>query len=820
MVATQLIGKISRLSLRAWVLIAGLVLALFPAQFSHWFGALNQGLFTISSYLVEAPKGGSNIGLILVPDAELRQWQQDINSSGKLGALLSNILHSSESTVGVILPAPLDLGNGLADRLLQRIASSDVRAELVGEAADLVGRKQLLLDTFQNRRVVVGIRNAINAGQKPLEVQPGVVDRLPVFVQHWLWPMPPHSGTALTTLATSGIEHYPLHLLPSQSEFVLARPLDTQTAGGDFLSYFLFGAARAAGEASDNNPWSFFWQRDRGLTLGDTAFATSPDGTFLAFNTATERLKPLLNEMSLDEGLARGAFPDYVLITSDAFPRSEALAAATYSLLNGKTAHRPWWFVLAASGTCVVFTLLALLLLPRLSLGTSTLLVALVILVLLLTQIVLTAVRGWWLPLAGYGLWLMLALVLMRVWSRQRSTWLQMQGRVDEAGVLTARIHYDRGAYREASQALEDCSSSQEVLQTLYDIGSAYAARRQYRPAIETLQLLSSRRGNFRDTEQKIKALEAMVTVPDPMAAAGSDVDATVVIDKVEIDRPVLGRYELRRELGRGAMGIVYLGFDPRIARQVAIKTLTYNQFDPEQLDDIKSRFFREAEAAGRLNHPNIVSVFDVGEESDLAFIAMDFVDGKPLSAFVNEQRLLPVFEVYRIMAEVSAALEYAHGSQIVHRDIKPGNIMYNPSPYQVKVTDFGIARLVDDSRTSTGEILGSPLYMSPEQLKGKRVDFAADVFSLGVTFYQLLTGRLPFAGDNLASLTYEIIHGKHKGVRTVRKDLPSSASRIINQCLQKEAGDRYDSAGELSMVLKKALRRDFPSEARKAGYL
>ena len=143
---------------------------------------------------------------------------------------------------------------------------------------------------------------------------------------------------------------------------------------------------------------------------------------------------------------------------------------------------------------------------------------------------------------------------------------------------------------------------------------------------------------------------------------------------------------------------------------------------------------------------------------------------------------------------------------------------MYNPSPFQVKVTDFGIARLIDNSRTSTGEILGSPLYMAPEQLKGKKVNNSADIFSLGVTFYQLLTGFLPFTGDNLAALTYEIIHGRHKPVRRVRKELPTSASRIINQCLQKNCEDRYETAGELATVLKKAIRRDFPQAAKAAG--
>src|SRR5690606_30180981 len=166
------------------------------------------------------------------------------------------------------------------------------------------------------------------------------------------------------------------------------------------------------------------------------------------------------------------------------------------------------------------------------------------------------------------------------------------------------------------------------------------------------------------------------------------------IISESSINKPVLGRYEIERELGRGAMGVVYLGRDPKIARQVAIKTLSYAQVEPSELDEFKQRFFREAEAAGRLNHPNIVTIYDVGEEHDLAFIAMDYVRGQPLSAFANEANLLPPVTVVKAIIEVADALEYAHNKQIIHRDIKPANIMYEPNTQHVKVTDFGVARI------------------------------------------------------------------------------------------------------------------------------
>ena len=257
-------------------------------------------------------------------------------------------------------------------------------------------------------------------------------------------------------------------------------------------------------------------------------------------------------------------------------------------------------------------------------------------------------------------------------------------------------------------------------------------------------------------------------------------------------------------------MGIVYLGRDPKISRQVAIKTLSYNNIANSELDEFKERFFREAEAAGRLNHPNIVTIYDVGEEHDLAFIAMDYVEGESLSAHSDADHLLPVEKVYQIIIDVAEALHYAHGKNVVHRDIKPSNIMYEPVSGKVKVTDFGVARIIDNTKTQTGDILGSPMYMSPEQLKAARVTEHTDIYSLGVTYYQLLTGKLPHGGDNLANLTYAIIHEKPMGVRELRPDLPRNITRIINKAMNKDPNKRYQNAGDFANAVRKALEEDF----------
>jgi serine/threonine-protein kinase len=215
--------------------------------------------------------------------------------------------------------------------------------------------------------------------------------------------------------------------------------------------------------------------------------------------------------------------------------------------------------------------------------------------------------------------------------------------------------------------------------------------------------------------------------------------------------------------------------------------------------DEVKTRFFREAEAAGRLDHPNIVTVYDVGDEQDLAYIAMDYLKGKDLTAYCTAKSLLPVSEVFELITNVALALDYAHQQHVVHRDIKPANIIYDKDKRIAKITDFGVACLTDASKTKTGTVLGSPYYMSPEQLAGKKVTGRADLFSLGVTLYQLLSGELPFKGDSIANLMYNIANEKHPDIRRYRSDLPNCANTIIDKALEKESENRFTSGQQMA---------------------
>ncbi len=263
-----------------------------------------------------------------------------------------------------------------------------------------------------------------------------------------------------------------------------------------------------------------------------------------------------------------------------------------------------------------------------------------------------------------------------------------------------------------------------------------------------------------------------------------------------------LGRYEVIGELGQGAMGIVYKAKDPLIDRVVAIKTINL-RLALEEKEEYEARFYQEAKAAGRLSHHNIVTIYDVGKSGDVAYIAMEFLQGRELRDVLNEEPLLPVDQVLDIVVQVAQGLAYAHEHGIVHRDVKPSNIMVVRDGH-VKVTDFGIARMASSAvRTQTGMVLGSPKYMSPEQVMGKPIDQRSDIFSLGVMLYEMLTGQVPFNGENVNAIMYQILNAVPTPPSTLNPAVPDMLNFIVAKALAKTPDDRYRDAGELAEDLR-----------------
>lgn len=469
----------------------------------------------------------------------------------------------------------------------------------------------------------------------------------------------------------------------------------------------------------------------------------------------------------------------------------------------------PFWSDAVVHVGLVVSALYLVIAVPRLGAAVALPVTLLIGCLLLVTQAALMFYHDSWLPLGEVVSFLVGGYLLMLFWLQPRRENLALAESNGVARLQLGRLLLQQGRADEAGAALAACSPSDTVLGLLYDIAIVQERKRQYDKAAASYRDILKRDKGFRDVAKRLAALEALAGQSGYPGVDGFDANRTLVIPEQSLSRPTLGRYEIEREIGRGAMGVVYLGRDPRIARTVAIKTLNCAAFEEQEAGALKARFFREAEAAGRLSHPAIVTVYDVGEDADLAYIAMDFARGRPLSDFSRPGKLLPLATVLDIVGRVAEALDYAHGHQIVHRDIKPGNIIYDPATGEVRITDFGIAKIADDSRTRTGSVMGSPLYMSPEQLKGSKVTGHSDIYSLGVTLYKLVSGEPPYDGDTLASLTYQILNKRPRSVREWRPELPQGVVRLINKAIQREPDKRFASAGAMAEAIRRVLVRE-----------
>jgi serine/threonine protein kinase len=263
------------------------------------------------------------------------------------------------------------------------------------------------------------------------------------------------------------------------------------------------------------------------------------------------------------------------------------------------------------------------------------------------------------------------------------------------------------------------------------------------------------------------------------------------------------GRYDLREELGRGTMGVVFHGFDPVIGRRVAVKTLRLSEAGTGlSREELVGRFQTEARAAGLLTHPNIVVVFDAGEEKGLFYITMEFVEGRSLQSLIDSHQPFPLPRVLRLMEQVCSALDFAHQHNVVHRDIKPANLMLT-SDDVVKITDFGTAKILQFGTAQTAHVMGTPSYMSPEQVKGKPVDGRSDIFSLGVILYELMTGEKPFPRQNITTVIYKIINEEPIPPRALDSSIHPGLSAVISKALAKDPAARYQSCHELMGALK-----------------
>ena len=489
---------------------------------------------------------------------------------------------------------------------------------------------------------------------------------------------------------------------------------------------------------------------------------------------------------------------------------AETIAHITSSILGEHFIVQPGWGIWATLAVLLLVVAYLTVGLPRLSAGKAALATLVMFVALLALEFSLLSSAATWLKLVFPAALLVighLALTTKRFLMTEAGK-LKSDDESAETNRMMGLALQGQGQLDMAFDRFRRVPFTDALMDNMNNLALDFERKRQFNKAQAVYEYMAGYDKNRKDLQSKLsRAKNLSETVI--LGGSGSHPGGTMLLDGGGVEKPMLGRYQVEKELGKGAMGVVYLGKDPKIGRVVAIKTLALSQeFEGEELEDARERFFREAETAGRLQHQNIVTIFDAGEEHDLAYIAMEFLKGKDLADVTKGGHLLPIAKVLSIAARVAEALAYAHKQNVVHRDIKPANIMYDIESDTVKVTDFGIARITDSSKTKTGLVLGTPSFMSPEQIAGKKVDGRSDLYSLGVMLFQMLAGVLPFRGESMAELMYKIANEPAPDIRTVCSELPDRLAELVALSLSKRPEARYQDGDQFAADLRAMMTR------------
>ncbi len=517
------------------------------------------------------------------------------------------------------------------------------------------------------------------------------------------------------------------------------------------------------------------------------------------------------NKLVLLSPSAAGIMNPLSTPTDPTMPVGEFSAHTIWSILNKQFIQKPAWAELAEIILIFLLGLVIALVLPRL----KALFSGVVFLVLLFTIVLGTisafVSSGVWIP----SMYPLLELIIGYIGVVSISYFVtethrdKVEGESAETNRMLGLSFQSQGMLDMAFDKFRRVPVNDEMKDNLYNLALDFERKRQFNKAAAVYAYIEENDSKFKDvTERKQKLMQTSETMVFGDSFLGGASKDNGMMGTGTGVRPTLGRYEVEKQLGKGAMGIVYLGRDPRINRTTAIKTFRFeDEYDSDDVKDMKEKFFREAESAGTLSHPNIVTIYDAGDEQDLAYIAMEYLEGDDLEKYIKKDNLLPMRKVIDYIADIADGLNYAHERGIVHRDIKPANIMLLKSGV-IKITDFGIARITATSKTQTGIVKGTPYYMSPEQFSGEKVDGRSDIFSLGVMMFQLLTGQLPFYADNPAALMNKIMNVPHPDPRKINPKIVKPLVLILNNALMKDRNKRYQKASQMSAHLRQTGKK------------
>ena len=792
------------------------------------------------------PGAAERIAIVAIDDDSIRKigrwpWPRSI-----LADMVDRLAAAKAKVIGlqVFLNEPqTDPGLSYLHRLGSLLGS---RAQ-TGPVGDLLRQAEQELNTDQRLAVAVPAAGNVllpmyfTLGQpvgKPDAPLPDFVQRnhlARVFARGQTVEQPPSTtavGFPLSDFGAQadGIGH--LNLIPDSDGEIRSDALVVEYYKDYYPSLALLMAARSL----NLKPSDITVNLGQGVQLGKLSIRTddelrmytsfyrranggSPFPTFSFSDVRDGKIPPAQfeNRIVIVGPTAAGLGNRQVTPISEAMDGPSLTAQVVSSILNQDFYTRPSW-VLAAEATVYLAVLLYLMfVLARMPAATAGVVSLALLVVLVGTGQYLLLREQVWMRTVSPALLLLMGHVLLttkRFFLTERQK-LRVETDSAQTNRMLGLAFQNQGQLDMAMDKFRSLPVDDSVHELIYNLALDFERKRQFSKAAAAYDYILGHNPKFRDAGERRKRanqVDSTLILGGGRASPGG----TLLLDEID-HKPTLGRYEVERELGKGAMGAVYLGRDPRINRVVAIKTMALSaEFEGTDLAQARERFFREAETAGRLSHPNIVTIYDAGEEQDLAYIAMEFLEGKDLTQYTHADQLLPVTDAGQIICDVAEALAYAHAQGVVHRDIKPANIMYDTHTKTIKVTDFGIARITAASRTRTGVVLGTPSYMSPEQLAGKHVDGRSDLFSLGVMAFELFSGQLPFTGDSLTTLMYQIANTSHPDITGLRPELPDGLGDVLNRALAKDPEQRYQSGMEFSQALRQCLDSQTPKRKKK----
>lgn len=634
--------------------------------------------------------------------------------------------------------------------------------------------------------------------------------------------------------AAAGLGHINFMLDPDGA--IRREPLLVDYKGLAFPSYTLRMAIESRGLLTDQVKVTTADQGREGIGFGQDFVPTDNRFIYYITFTASEAFQRFSFFDVLNDKVQPAAFKDKIVIigvsaTGVDMPKvtpldkemstSTLLANSLHNLLEGDFMVRTDMLFLLELLMMILVGVFLALGLPRMKPRIAALATVGLLVLIIGSGLVLFVVFGLWFKIT-YAV-LLTALGYAAVTTSQyffsEAGKAKAEGESAEVNRMLGLSFQNQGQLDLAFDKFRRVPVDEGMKDILYNLGLDYERKRMFNKAVAVYEYIKEHDGEYRDIKNKIKKLNiaSETAIFGLGSGAKQSEDGTLVMD--ENTRPTLGRYEILKELGKGAMGVVYLGKDPALNREMAIKTIRFNdEYEEDEAEKVKDQFFAEAKTAGMLSHPNIVTIYDAGTDHDVSYIAMELLEGYDFKEHSSKDNLLPIRDVIRHIADVAEALGYAHSMGVVHRDIKPANIMLLKKGI-AKVTDFGIARAMASSKTKTGVVKGTPFYMSPEQITGKKVDGRSDIFSLGVVLFELLTGTQPFKGDDLITLINKITNEDPVPINEMNPKIPRAVAQIIEKAMVKDRDKRYQKAEQMAEHLRIIGRKmDELAAKRQAG--